>query len=166
MHTRRNWPPWLILNSFFPHQTLIHLINRKTGKEMETKFYTGSVIIYHHVNAYEEDDHLVFDVIAYKDNKLYDMFYLSKLKENTGKPDENYSKPNYNRYVLPLISDKVGTRGHMWWLCSYHHFDLLKCGFAGNCGWRGLGEAPKHKSHCCEGERWQTVVPARGALWR
>ncbi|TNM96239.1 beta,beta-carotene 15,15'-dioxygenase [Takifugu flavidus] len=98
---------WASCLKFCPEEsTLIHLINRKTGKEVETKFHTGSIIIYHHVNAYEEDDHVVFDVIAYKDNQLYDMFYLSKLKENTGKPDENYSKPNYNRYVLPLISDK------------------------------------------------------------
>lgn len=71
------------------------------------------MIVYHHVNAYEEDGHLVFDVIAYKDHKLYDMFYLSKLRENTGKPDGDYSKPNYKRYVLPLTSDKVGARGHM-----------------------------------------------------
>lgn len=66
------------------------------------------MVVYHHVNAYEEDGHLVFDVIAYEDNSLYDMFYLSKLKENIGKPDENYSKPHYKRFVLPLTADKVG----------------------------------------------------------
>lgn len=84
------------------------MIDRKTGKEVEIKYHTGSMIVYHHVNAYEEDGHLVFDVIAYKDSSLYDMFYLSKLKEDTGKPDENYSKPNYKRFALPLTADKVG----------------------------------------------------------
>lgn len=165
-YKRRKWPPLWIFKFLCPHQTLIHLIDRKTGKEVETKFYTGSMITYHHVNAYEEDDHLVFDIIAYKDNKLYDMFYLSELKENPEKAGENYSKPSYKRFVLPLTSDKVGARGHTWWLSSCPHFDLLKCGFSGHRGWRGLGEAPKHKSHCCEGERRQTVVSARGVLRR
>lgn len=167
MHTRRNWPPWWILNSLFPHQTLIHLIDRKTGKEMETKFYTGSIIIYHHVNAYEEDDHLVFDVIAYKDNKLYDMFYLSKLKENTGKPDENYSKPSYNRYVLPLISDKVGAGGHMWWLCSYLHFDLFQMWLCRalqleRTWWSSQTQEPllwrRKKANCCASQRCSAMV--------
>lgn len=75
------------------------------------------MIVYHHVNAYEEEDgHLVFDVIAYEDNSLYDMFYLSKLKGNTGEPDENYSKPNYKRFVLPL-TDKVGRTRWSHMLC-------------------------------------------------
>ncbi|CAF92469.1 unnamed protein product, partial [Tetraodon nigroviridis] len=98
---------WASCLKFSPEEnTLIHVIDRKTGKEVELKYYTGSMVVYHHVNAYEEDGHLVFDVIAYKDNSLYDMFYLSKLKENTGNPDENYSKPHYKRFVLPLTADK------------------------------------------------------------
>lgn len=77
---------------------------------METKFYTEAVIVHHHVNAYEDDGHVIFDVIAYKDNSLYDMFYLSKLKENAEVQDEAYCKPVYKRFVLPLHSDKVGDR--------------------------------------------------------
>lgn len=100
---------WILISSS-SSQTLIHVIDRKTGKEVEIKYYTGSMIVYHHVNAFEEDGHLVLDVIAYKDCSLYDMFYLSKLKEDVGKPDENYSKPNYKRFVLPLTADKVGAR--------------------------------------------------------
>lgn len=84
------------------------MIDRKTGKEVEIKYSTGPMIVYHHVNAYEENGHLVFDVIAYKDNSLYDMFYLSKMKEPSGRSDENYSKPSYKRFVLPLTADKVG----------------------------------------------------------
>uniref|UniRef100_A0A665V2M5 Beta,beta-carotene 15,15'-dioxygenase-like n=1 Tax=Echeneis naucrates TaxID=173247 RepID=A0A665V2M5_ECHNA len=98
---------WASCLKFCPEEnTLIHLIDRKTGKEVETKFYTGAMVVYHHVNAFEDDGHVVFDVIAYKDTSLYDMFYLSKLKENTGFPDENYSKPSYKRFVIPVHSDK------------------------------------------------------------
>lgn len=61
--------------------------------------------VYHHVNAFEDDGHVVFDVIAYDDNSLYDMFYLDKLKEQMGK-NTMYCKPKCRRFVLPL-SDKV-----------------------------------------------------------
>lgn len=61
--------------------------------------------VYHHVNAFEDDGHVVFDVIAYDDNSLYDMFYLDKLKEQMGN-NAMYVKPKCRRFVLPL-SDKV-----------------------------------------------------------
>lgn len=66
------------------------------------------MIVYHHVNAFEDDGHVIFDVIAYKDNSLYDMFYFSKLKEKAGSHDESYSKPSYKRFALPVQPDKVG----------------------------------------------------------
>lgn len=75
---------------------------------METKYYTGAMVVYHHVNAFEDNGHVVFDVIAYTDTSLYDMFYMSKLKESVDFLDESYSKPSYKRFVLPLQSDKVG----------------------------------------------------------
>ncbi|TNN84665.1 Beta,beta-carotene 15,15'-dioxygenase [Liparis tanakae] len=98
---------WASCLKFCPEEnTLIHLIDRKTGKVVETKYFTGSMVVYHHVNAFEEDGHVVVDVIAYEDNGLYDMFYLSKLKENSEGQDEKYSRPVYKRFVLPLQSDK------------------------------------------------------------
>lgn len=66
------------------------------------------MVVYHHVNAFEEDGHVVVDVIAYNDNGLYDMFYLSKLMENSEGQGDKYSRPVYKRFVLPLQSDKVG----------------------------------------------------------
>lgn len=66
------------------------------------------MVVYHHVNAFEDDGHVIFDVIAYNENSLYEMFYLSKLKENPGFRDESYSIPNCRRFALPVQSDKVG----------------------------------------------------------
>lgn len=65
------------------------------------------MVVYHHVNAFEDDGHVIFDVIAYSDNSLYDMFYMSKLKEIN---NDLYSKPSYKRFVLPIQSDKVGLK--------------------------------------------------------
>ncbi|XP_074549550.1 beta,beta-carotene 15,15'-dioxygenase [Halichoeres trimaculatus] len=105
---------WASCLKFCPDEnTLIHLIDRKTGKEVETKYYTGSLIIYHHVNAFEEDGHVVFDAIVYKDNSLYNMFYVNKLKESLQLSDA-YSTPSYRRFVLPIHPDKgVAVGGNM-----------------------------------------------------
>uniref|UniRef100_A0A3Q4GSZ2 Beta-carotene oxygenase 1 n=1 Tax=Neolamprologus brichardi TaxID=32507 RepID=A0A3Q4GSZ2_NEOBR len=83
---------WASCLKFCPEEnTLIHLVDRKTGKEVETKYYTGAMVLYHHVNAFEDDGHVVFDVIAYTDNSLYDMFYLSNLKEKSQFDEKRFS---------------------------------------------------------------------------
>ncbi|XP_061661279.1 beta,beta-carotene 15,15'-dioxygenase [Syngnathoides biaculeatus] len=98
---------WASCLKFCPEDnTLIHLIDRKTGKVTETKYYTEAMVVYHHVNAFEVDGYVVFDVIAYKDSGLYDMFYLSKLKEKPGSHDSSYSKPSYKRFALPVQPSK------------------------------------------------------------
>lgn len=66
------------------------------------------MVVYHHVNAFEDDGHVIFDVIAYNDNKLYDMFYLKKNTEGSDVKASVYSKSSYRRFALPIKSDKVG----------------------------------------------------------
>ncbi|KTF73950.1 hypothetical protein cypCar_00030674 [Cyprinus carpio] len=93
---------WASCMKFHPEDsTLIHLIDRKTKKEVGIKFYTGAMAVYHQVNAFEDDGHVVFDVICYDDNSLYEMFYLDKLKEQMG-ANTMYCKPKCKRFVLPL----------------------------------------------------------------
>lgn len=62
------------------------------------------MVVCHHVNAFEEDGHLIVDVIAYDDYRLYEMFYLDKMKEQSASSTNVTSK--YKRFVLPL-PDKV-----------------------------------------------------------
>ena len=49
---------------------------------MPTKYHTDPMVVFHHVNAYEEDGCLLFDVIAYEDGSLYQLFYLANLNED------------------------------------------------------------------------------------
>ncbi|XP_008305705.1 beta,beta-carotene 15,15'-dioxygenase [Cynoglossus semilaevis] len=103
---------WASCLKFCPEEkTIIHLIDKKTRKEVETKYLTGTMVVYHHVNAYEEDGHVVFDIIAYDNTSLYEMFYISRLKEHGNTYDENYCKPTYRRFVLPTSSDKGAAVG-------------------------------------------------------
>uniref|UniRef100_A0A674CF21 Beta-carotene oxygenase 1, like n=1 Tax=Salmo trutta TaxID=8032 RepID=A0A674CF21_SALTR len=91
--------------------TLIHLVDKKTGKAVSTKFYTDALVVFHHINAYEDDSHVVFDMITYKDSNLYEMFYLANLRKVTHEFIEsnkvNFSPPICQRCVLPLSVDKT-----------------------------------------------------------
>ncbi|TSL68244.1 Beta,beta-carotene 15,15'-dioxygenase [Bagarius yarrelli] len=86
---------------------LIHLIDRRTKKEVDVKYYTDTMVVYHHVNAFEEDGHVIVDVIAFDDHSLYELFYLDKQKELSA--SSTVVKPTYKRFVLPLMDKPAET---------------------------------------------------------
>ncbi|TRY93272.1 hypothetical protein DNTS_021648 [Danionella cerebrum] len=88
---------------------LIHVIDKKTGKAVNTKYYTDPFVIFHHINAYEEDGHVVIDLITYKDSKLYDMFYIHNMNKGVQdfiETNKDFARPTSQRFVLPLNVDK------------------------------------------------------------
>ena len=95
--------PWMRV--FF--QTYIHIVDQRTGKPLPTKFYTDPMVVFHHVNAYEEDGCLVFDVIAYEDGSLYQLFYLANLNQDFEENSRLTSIPTLRRFAVPLNVDKV-----------------------------------------------------------
>ncbi|MGH0115710.1 UNVERIFIED_CONTAM: hypothetical protein FKN15_046895 [Acipenser sinensis] len=103
-----NWASCLQFDA--DDNTLIHMIDRRTQKPVPMKFYTDALVVYHHINAYEEDGHVVCDIIAYKDSSLYDMFYLANRQEPL-KNNKLSSKPSCRRFVLPLQSEKDASIG-------------------------------------------------------
>ncbi|XP_053368492.1 beta,beta-carotene 15,15'-dioxygenase [Clarias gariepinus] len=99
---------WASCMKFQQEDVLIHLIDRRTRKEVDLKYYTNTMVVYHHVNAFEEDGHVILDVIAYDDNRLFEMFYLDNLKKQSA--SSTTVTPQYKRFVLPL-SDKCTEMG-------------------------------------------------------
>ncbi|XP_074144323.1 beta,beta-carotene 15,15'-dioxygenase isoform X2 [Sminthopsis crassicaudata] len=87
-------------------KTYIHIIDRKTRRTLQTKFYADPMIVFHHVNAYEEENHIVFDVISYKDHSLYQFFYLANLNQFFEQNSKLTSTPTLKRFVIPLQMDK------------------------------------------------------------
>ncbi|XP_036441798.1 beta-carotene oxygenase 1, like isoform X2 [Colossoma macropomum] len=85
--------------------TLFHLIDRKTGKAVDTKFYGDAFVVFHHINAYEEKGHVVFDLITYKDGSLYDMFYMENMKKEIQEEGETVPSPVSQRFVIPINAD-------------------------------------------------------------
>lgn len=71
---------------------------------MPTKFYTDPMVVFHHVNAYEEDGCLLFDVVAYEDSSLYQLFYLANLNQDFEEHSRLTSVPVLRRFAVPLLA--------------------------------------------------------------
>lgn len=102
-----NWGSCLTFDK--DDMTIIHLVNRKTGKTLSTKYYADAFVVFHHINAYEEDGHVVFDLITYQDSNLYDMFYIRNMRQDIDefiKTNKDFSSPTCQRFVLPINIDK------------------------------------------------------------
>lgn len=77
---------------------------------MTTRFYGDAMVVFHHINAYEDAGHLVFDLISYKDSSLYDMFYIQNIKQEISsfiESNKSFSPPVCQRFVLPINANKV-----------------------------------------------------------
>lgn len=89
---------------------MFHVINITTGKAVSTRFYADALVVFHHINAYEDDGHLVFDLISYKDSSLYDTFYIQNIRQDINtfmQSNQSFSPPVCQRFVLPLDVNKV-----------------------------------------------------------
>uniref|UniRef100_A0A8C6R394 Beta-carotene oxygenase 1 n=1 Tax=Nannospalax galili TaxID=1026970 RepID=A0A8C6R394_NANGA len=87
-------------------KTYIHIIDQRTRKPVLTKFYTDPMVVFHHVNAYEEGDCILFDVISYEDSSLYQLFYLANLNQDFEENSRLTSVPTLKRFAIPLHMDK------------------------------------------------------------
>ena len=72
---------------------------------VKTKFYGDAFVVFHHINAYEENGHVVFDLITYKDSSLYDMFYIENMKKEVEETDKSFPVPVSQRFVIPINAD-------------------------------------------------------------
>uniref|UniRef100_A0A8C9XP29 Beta-carotene oxygenase 1, like n=1 Tax=Sander lucioperca TaxID=283035 RepID=A0A8C9XP29_SANLU len=94
--------------------TLFHVIDRTTGKAVSTRFYGDPLVVFHHVNAYEEDGHVVLDLISYQNSNLYEMFYIHNMRQETSsfiQANKRFSPPVCQRFVLPLHAHTESPRG-------------------------------------------------------
>lgn len=80
------------------------VIRKATGEVVKTRYVSEEpFFVFHHVNAYEEDDKLVLDVIAYPRPSIINKLYLNKVRMNQYSSED---PPQLKRFVLPLISDR------------------------------------------------------------
>lgn len=73
------------------------VLNRQTG-EHETTVTAPPAFVYHHANAYERDDELVVDLVAFEDERAVTGLTLSNLRSE----DPDLPVGDLYRYRLPL----------------------------------------------------------------
>ena len=101
-------------------QTLFHVLRKDTGEELSLNLVADCMIVTHHVNAYEEDGHIVMDVIAYDDDNVFKSNFLDRLKKEPG--DAGYESNvigQIRRFVLPLSHHKVSSLYNGQGCCLY-----------------------------------------------
>lgn len=150
-------------NFVFSFQTLFHVINKTTGKSICRRFYGDTMVVFHHINAYETNEHVVFDLICYKDSNLYNMFYLNNLKQDTKsflQSNKDYSPPTCQRFALPLNIDKVNTPVfNNLAICSLSVVRLLMSP-PGISQRNQPGDFDGHISQGSDAGRWLSLLPA------
>jgi beta,beta-carotene 9',10'-dioxygenase len=94
--------PFIEHFSWDPSQPTRFLVaERSTGKRYEP-WTTDAFFCFHHVNAFEQDGHLVVDLLAFEDPSIIDVLALGRLRDGQPVP-----MPQLRRYRLPL--DAPGT---------------------------------------------------------
>uniref|UniRef100_A0A673JI02 Carotenoid-cleaving dioxygenase, mitochondrial n=1 Tax=Sinocyclocheilus rhinocerous TaxID=307959 RepID=A0A673JI02_9TELE len=86
-------------------ETIFHLIDKQTGKEMPVKYYTKALSTFHQINAFEQDGFLMLDMCCSDDGQSINNFLIQNLRQSGEALDEMYntmSRPYPRRFVLPL----------------------------------------------------------------
>nr|XP_042902789.1 beta,beta-carotene 15,15'-dioxygenase-like [Parasteatoda tepidariorum] len=82
-----------------------HVVRRSDGKLLDTVYLSKGFFVFHHINAYEEDDHLVVDLCVFDDGKIVNELYIKALEDffkNNPHCPNGILNSRTKRFVLPL----------------------------------------------------------------
>jgi carotenoid cleavage dioxygenase-like enzyme len=79
--------------------TRFHVIEKATGNQLKVKYQSEAFYHFHNINAYEDGNHIVLDVIAYNDASVLEKYELKRMRKGEW---DNSCPPMARRYVLPL----------------------------------------------------------------
>lgn len=82
-------------------QTVLHLIDRKTGK-VSHKFKTEAFCFFHIINQFETKDSLIVDICCFPNAEVINDMYIESLQQLTIESDLNIFLAKPFRFVLPL----------------------------------------------------------------
>lgn len=98
----RNKPIVPALQWYDDEQAYIHLIDRNTGKLNQT-YESNTFFFMHTINAYETNNHVIFDLCCYKDGSILNDLFVESIRNYKNEKGfiENL-KAYAMRFVLPL----------------------------------------------------------------
>jgi carotenoid cleavage dioxygenase-like enzyme len=83
--------------------TKFTLIKKSNGEIVRT-YFSDPFFAFHHINAFEIDNNIVIDIVAYKDNSINNSLYLDQLRGNHALI---IPKSEYRRYTINLLSGQI-----------------------------------------------------------
>ncbi|GIX83477.1 beta,beta-carotene 9',10'-oxygenase [Caerostris darwini] len=88
--------------------TRFHVVRRSDNQLLDTVYVSKGFFVFHHINAYEEDNHLIVDMCVYEQGEVVKTLYIKALEDLFNNP-KKYSEPFVSRgkrFILPLNMDE------------------------------------------------------------
>ncbi|XP_064390885.1 beta,beta-carotene 15,15'-dioxygenase-like [Halichondria panicea] len=82
-----------------------YVVEKSSGNVLPGKFFAPPAVILHHINAFEDNGHIVLDGCAYRDWRVYDSFYVQSLNDLSSNFLLEEIKVEPRRYVLPIAHE-------------------------------------------------------------
>ncbi|XP_077448038.1 carotenoid-cleaving dioxygenase, mitochondrial-like [Stigmatopora argus] len=94
-------------------ETILHVIDKHTGKVSPVKYYAKAFSNFHQINAFEEDGFLILDLCCSDNGQAINIYSLQNLRKSGEALDEVYNNMGRvfpRRFVLPLnVTDDTPT---------------------------------------------------------
>lgn len=84
-------------------QVVIKVVDKVTGQILPNKFTSDPFLTFHQINGYEEDGHVVVDIVAYRDKSFVNTFFRDNSEAIIQNPEQLKNLRTWVlRFVLPL----------------------------------------------------------------
>ncbi|XP_037513001.1 carotenoid-cleaving dioxygenase, mitochondrial [Rhipicephalus sanguineus] len=94
-------------------KTKFVVLDRSSGAVLKTRFVADPLFFFHVVNTYEDDGHIVFDMIAYEDATILDRYYLDKIRNSEGEDFDPDCQGHFRRFVIPVSKMNSTKEGNL-----------------------------------------------------
>ncbi|XP_078480617.1 LOW QUALITY PROTEIN: carotenoid-cleaving dioxygenase, mitochondrial-like [Lampetra planeri] len=94
-------------------ETILHVVDKRTGEASSVKYSTKAMSTFHQINAFEEDGFLIVDMCCADDGQAINNYLIQNLRKSGNALDEVYNTLCMafpRRFVLPLnVTDETPT---------------------------------------------------------